>query len=216
VTTSESKAPPPLPAQATPSTASTSAEHGALAPPPSLFKLASTFTRISVSAIGGGNNAWIRREMVERHRWLTNSDFLTGFAMCMVLPGATTINTTVFIGTKLRGAAGALAAMIGILWAPMVIVVLLGFVYADYGDKPAVARVLAGVSATAIALTLRMGVLSVYRRFVHLTDWLLTAAIVVVVFWLHWSIVETLLVFMPTSIAIAWWHYRPKPGRKLP
>ncbi len=134
----------------------------------------------------------------------------------MVLPGATPFNTTVFIGTKLPGAAGAIAATTGILLAPMVIVVLLGFVYADYGNLPAVARVLAGVSATAIALTLRMAVLSVHRRFVHVSDWVITLAVLVVVFWLHWSIVETLVVFAPTSIAIAWWHFRPKPGARLP
>jgi chromate transporter len=38
----------------------------------------------------------MRRELVEKRRWLTLDEFLAGFAVSQVLPGATTVNLAVF------------------------------------------------------------------------------------------------------------------------
>jgi chromate transporter len=171
---------------------------------PSLFALATAFARVGLSSVGGGNSSWMRRELVERRHWLAQDEFLAGFAMSQMLPGATTVNLAVFCGTKLRGARGACAACGGIVLPPMLLILLLAVAYATYGKNPVVQHVLAGVSAAAVGLTLQMGLSSARRGFGHWLDWMLTAAIVVLVGWLRWPILHAMAAIAPASILIAY------------
>jgi chromate transporter len=179
-----------------------------LAERPSLMALAASFARIGLSSFGGGNSAWIHRELVERRHWLDQDEFLTGFAMSQVLPGATAVNLAVFCGAKLRGAPGAIAACCGIVVPPMLIVVLVGLAYFSFGKTETSQRILAGVAAGAIGLTLEMGVSSARRSFGGWTDWALTLAVIVMVGWLRWPILTAVAAIAPVSIVLA---YRRTP-----
>ena len=82
---------------------------------PALFR---GFLSIGLSSFGGGLAAWIRREVVERRGWLDDRQFLTGYALSQLVPGATNVNLAVFIGAQLRGAPGVLAALAGLMLVP--------------------------------------------------------------------------------------------------
>ena len=62
----------------------------------------------------------------------------------------------VFVGTKMRGIPGAVAALLGLCLLPVVFILVLGYVYFRFKEEPAVKGVLHGASAAAVALTLAM------------------------------------------------------------
>jgi chromate transporter len=121
------------------------------APRPTVGELFIAFASISLSGFGGVL-AWARRKMVEERRWLTAEQFNEAYALCAFLPGGNIINFSVIFGARMRGAPGALAAIGGLLGPPMVLVTIVGAIFAHYGDVPALRRMLTGVAAAAAGL----------------------------------------------------------------
>ena len=63
-----------------------------LAPPPGLGELFGGMLQVALSAFGGGLSAWSQRLLVERRRWLSEVQFLTGLTVARLLPGPHQIN----------------------------------------------------------------------------------------------------------------------------
>ena len=84
----------------------------------SLLKLASTFNGIALASFGGGLSAWSREIVITRRGWLTDAEFLSAMMLCRLLPGANQVNVAVFVGARMRGAPGALAAVLVLITVP--------------------------------------------------------------------------------------------------
>ena len=81
---------------------------------------------LSIGVIGfGGVLPWARRMMVEQRRWLTPAEFTDLLGLCQFLPGPNIVNLSVALGSRFRGVPGAVAAVVGLISLPMVIVFLL-------------------------------------------------------------------------------------------
>jgi len=126
-------------------------------PPPRLSTLFAAFLNIGLTSFGGGLSGWMHREFVSRRRWMSEADFLSGLAMAQAMPGVNVVNLAIWIGFALRGSAGAALAVTGVLAAPIVVIILIGFVYGRYGGLSSVHAVLAGVTAAAVGLSLTLG-----------------------------------------------------------
>jgi chromate transporter len=119
------------------------------------------FLSIGAMSFGGGLAARIRRETVQRRGWLDDRQFLAGYGLSQIVPGATNVNLAVFIGAQLRGLAGAAVAVIGLMAVPVGLVMAAGAFYSVARAGPAavpIARVLAGMGAAAIGLNLATGI----------------------------------------------------------
>src|SRR5262252_4961534 len=92
----------------------------------SLASLYAVFFRLGLISFGGGMSAWLYREIVEVRCWVARDVFLAGFALGQILPGVNSTNVTIYIGQRLRGAAGAAAALAGLLSGPFVAVLAAG------------------------------------------------------------------------------------------
>ncbi len=121
--------------------------------PPGSSALFLAFLAAGVTAFGGAL-PMLRRTIVERQRWLTAAEFTELLALCQFLPGPNAVNLTVAVGARFQGLPGALAALAGLLAAPMAIVMGLGSAYARYGTLPTVQRAFAGLAAAASGLIL--------------------------------------------------------------
>ena len=73
-----------------------------------------------------------------------------------VPPRAKRVNLSIAVGARFQGAAGALAAITGLLAAPVAIVIVLGLIYARFGQFSAVQQGFAGLAAAASGLVLSM------------------------------------------------------------
>lgn len=178
---------------------------------PTLLALFHAFAAIGLMSFGGGLAAWIRREIVQRRAWLDDQQFLSGYALSQLVPGATNVNLSVFIGAQLRGVPGAIAALAGLMAPPVLIILLLGALYLHQAGVPgggAISAVLAGMGAAAIGLNLgtgiRLGRLHL-RRAIPLG---VTAVIALTIGVLGFSLVHVLLVMLPVSLFLAWLEQR--------
>lgn len=177
-------------------------------PQPSIRELFFAFGSMALHGFGGVL-PWARRTIVEDKRWMTPQEFNEAFSIGQFLPGANIINLAVVFGSRLHGAAGAVAALAGLLIPPVAIVLLLGALYARYGDADALQRVLAGVAAAAAGLlgatavkmlqpVLREGVAAV----------VVAAAAFIAIGVMRWPLPWVLLVLAPLSIGLAAWAKR--------
>ena len=187
-------------------TASASASQPAASPQPSLSELFVTFATISLYGFGGVL-AWSRRMMVEERNWLTPEQFNELYAVCAMLPGGNIINFSVIFGSRFRGVPGALVAIAGLLIPPMLLIIVIGAIYAHYGDLPALRRMLTGIASAAAGLMMATVAkmarpLFANRRSIAVP--LVAIATFVAIGILQWPLPLVLAVIIPVSIAIAW------------
>ena len=115
------------------------------------------FTRLALQGFGGVLPI-VQHELVERERWLTREQFLELLAVAQVLPGPNVVNLSRMFGDRAFGWRGALAALGGMLLAPLGVVLALAVAYAHYAQHPVVAGVLRGMGAVAAGLIFATGV----------------------------------------------------------
>lgn len=177
-------------------------------PPPTVPELFRAFFTMALHGFGGVL-PWARRAIVEEKRWMTAQEFNEAFAVAQFLPGANVVNLAVVFGGRLHGAAGAAAALFGLLLPPTVIILILGVLYARYGDIEALQRVLAGIAAAAAGL---IGAMTIKMTLPLLRQGALAVAIAAVGFvavgFLRYSLPLVLIVLAPISIALAAWARR--------
>lgn len=119
--------------------------------PQSLTDLFVSFTLLALQGFGGVV-AIVQRELVERKRWLTNDEFLEEWAVAQIMPGPNVINLSLMIGGRYFGLAGAMAALAGMLSAPLVLVLLLASLHSHFSDNQAVAGALRGMAAVSAGM----------------------------------------------------------------
>jgi chromate transporter len=121
--------------------------------PPTLANLFLGFFTIGVFGFGGVL-PWARRLVVEQRRWLTATEFTDMLGLCQFLPGGNIMNVTIALGARFHGVAGALAAFLGLMTAPVAIVIALGAIYERFSDLATVRHAFAALAAAAAGLVL--------------------------------------------------------------
>jgi chromate transporter len=174
-------------------------------PSPTLLELFVAFALIALCGFGGVL-AWSRRMLVEERKWMTAEEFNDAYALCQFLPGPNVVNLSVVFGRRIRGLLGAAVASAGLLGPPFVIVSVIGFVYARFGEIAALQRMLIGVAAAAVGLVLGT---CAKMAFPLLRDRFGIAPLIVLATFasvgvLRWPLPWALAVLVPLSIAIAW------------
>jgi chromate transporter len=115
-----------------------------------------SFTWLALQGFGGVL-AVVQRELVEKKRWMTNEEFVEDWAVAQIMPGPNVVNLSIMIGERYFGWRGALAALAGMLTFPLMLVLALAVVYAQFSSHPAVAGALRGMGAVAAGLIAGMG-----------------------------------------------------------
>jgi chromate transporter len=127
------------------------------APPPSharphsLSDLFISFTLLALQGFGGVL-AVVQRELVDRKGWLTQDEFVEDWAVAQVMPGPNVVNLAMMIGGRYYGLAGAMAALAGMLAVPLVLILLLAMLHAEFASNPHVAGALRGMAAVSAGL----------------------------------------------------------------
>jgi chromate transporter len=173
--------------------------------PASLGALFLSFLIIGCTSIGGGLTAWIRRELVERRRWIDDQQFLANYGLSQIVPGATNVNLAVLIGTQLRGGIGACVAFFGLMLVPLTILLVLGgfyFAAHNVGGASWVNTALAGAGAAAVGFNIATGIRLGRTNVKRIGPILIAAAIIVSIGVLRVPLLEVLLVILPTSLGL--------------
>jgi len=124
--------------------------------PQSLTDLFVSFTLLALQGFGGVL-AVVQRELVEKKRWMTREEFVEEWAVAQIMPGPNVVNLSLMIGHRYFGLRGAMAALAGMLTVPLLVVLLLALVYAQFAGNPGLAGALRGMGAVAAGLIAATG-----------------------------------------------------------
>ena len=115
------------------------------------LELLGAFLYVGATAMGGGASAHIHAAVVRRRGWLTEAEFLEGLTLAQLLPGPNISNMAAYVGSRLGGPAGALAATVGMVLPGTLVVIGLALAYfsARAAGSPALEGALNGVAAAA-------------------------------------------------------------------
>src|SRR5215472_9942259 len=142
----------------------------------SLSELFFGFLKVGISGFGGVM-PFARRMIVEERRWLTEAEFLDVLSLSQFLPGPNIVNVSVIIGRRFHGVSGSIAATSGLMLMPLIVVLLLATLYAQFAQIDAVRNALGGMSASASGLILATALK--LARPVRDTAWQVAVAAVV-------------------------------------
>ena len=126
-----------------------------------------SFFQIGLFSIGGGYAAMplIQHQVVELHPWMTMTEFSDLLTISQMTPGPIAINAATFVGTRVAGIPGALAATIGCVLPSCVVVLALAVLYARYRRLALIQGVLSGLRPAVVALITASGLSIVYLTF---------------------------------------------------
>jgi chromate transporter len=120
-----------------------------------LRRLFGAFLRMGATAYGGpAIMAHLRQQCVGRHQWLSEQDFKEGMALCQIIPGATMVQMSAYVGYRLRGMPGALAAAVAFVLPAFLLMVGLSVAYFASGDLALVKALFRGLGAIVVAIIL--------------------------------------------------------------
>ena len=185
----------------------------ALAQPTSKKELFIAFTLLALQGFGGVI-AIAQRVLCEQRRWLTREQFVDILAVAQVLPGPNVCNVALMIGDRFFGWRGAFAALAGMMAVPLVIVLSLTALYAEYSMNPAVSGALRGMGAVSAGLIIGtglklIGALRSNPMPVPVGGALLVMAFVAVAL-LRWPLVWIILVLGIAACGYAWMRLKPR------
>ena len=119
-----------------------------------------SFVQVGAFCVGGGYASMplIQEQVIERHGWLTLQQFIDIFTISQMTPGPIGINAATFVGTKVAGVPGAIAATAGFIFPSIIIVLILAKLFFKYGDIGPIRGILNGLRPAVVALICSAGV----------------------------------------------------------
>jgi chromate transporter len=125
-----------------------------------------SFCKIGSVLFGGGYAMLplLEKEITSNRKWCTQEEMVDTFAMAQLIPGVVAINAAMFVGHRLRGWRGTIAATLGIITVPFVVILAYAVAF-DYfretkwlehataGLRPAVAGMMLGMAYTLFKRT---------------------------------------------------------------
>jgi chromate transporter len=145
------------------------------------------WVKLGLISFGGpaGQIALMHRELVEKRRWLSEERFLHALNYCMLLPGPEAQQLATYIGWLMHRTWGGIVAGAFFIIPSVFVLLLLSYIYAAYGNAPAVIGALNGFKPVVVAVVveaiLKIGGRALKRR----VSYLIAAAAFAAIYWFH-------------------------------
>ena len=119
-----------------------------------------SFLQIGALSFGGGYAAMplIQQQVVSLHAWLTPGEFTDLITISQMTPGPIAINSATFVGTRIAGFWGAMAATVGCILPSCLLVSLLAWAYLRFRNLTLIQQILASLRPAVIAMIASAGV----------------------------------------------------------
>ena len=132
-----------------------------------LLELYWTFLKIGCVTFGGGYAMLpiLERELVDKRNWTTMDDLRDYFSIGQCTPGIIALNVSTFIGEKRRGVTGAMAATLGFLTGPIIIILIIAAFLTNFASLPLVQHAFAGIRVCVCVLIIQ-AVLRLWKKSV--------------------------------------------------
>jgi chromate transporter len=123
----------------------------------SLSEAFRVWLRVAALSFGGpaGQIAVMHRILVDEKKWIGEQRFLHALSYCMLLPGPEAHQLTIYIGWLMHRWPGAMIAGTLFVLPGIVSIMGLSYIYAAFGNVPAVAAFFFGLKAAVLAVVLQ-------------------------------------------------------------
>ncbi|MBZ2386952.1 chromate transporter [Anaerococcus murdochii] len=124
-----------------------------------LIKLFISFFKIGLFSFGGGYAALalIQQEVVVENGWLAVGEFNDLITISQMTPGPIALNSATFVGQRVAGFPGSLAATIGCIIPSAIIVGALSYFYKKYKDLDLITDILKFLRPAIVIMILIAG-----------------------------------------------------------
>lgn len=135
-----------------------------------LLKLFLSFVKVGSLSFGGAYSLIpvIENEVVKNHAWLNQEEFIKVLSMVETIPGAISIKFATYTGYKVAGIPGAIAANLGNMTPPVILILFFYYFYAYIEKFEYIKNTLAGIKYAVLGMILAV----VYQYFLkNYSDW---------------------------------------------
>ena len=126
-----------------------------------------SFLQVGMFSFGGGYAAMplIQGQVVERQGWITMTEFTNLITIAEMTPGPIAVNSATFVGIKIAGIPGALAATFGCILPSCIIVTVIAKLYLKYRSMEVLQGVLGSLRPAVVAMIASAGILILISAF---------------------------------------------------
>lgn len=119
-----------------------------------LLELFLAFAKIGAFSFGGGYAMipLISNEVVNAKQWLSMQEFIDVIALSQATPGPIAINSATYVGYKVTGFWGSVAATLGVVTPSVVVMLILGSLFFRYREMPFVKDIFKGIRPVVVVL----------------------------------------------------------------
>lgn len=121
-----------------------------------IFQMFFCFFKIGAFTFGGGYAMipLIEKEFVDNKGWISKDDFVDIIVLSQSLPGALAVNSSLFVGYKIRGVIGAILALLGVVIPSFFIIIIISILFVKFRNNPIVNQGFNGIKAAVPMLVL--------------------------------------------------------------
>lgn len=163
------------------------------------FQLFTTFFKIGSFTFGGG---WamisiIQREVVEKHHWIRQEDFLDLLTIAQSMPGIFAVNISTVIGDRLKGLKGSIAAALGTILPSFIIILLIAmFLTPDaIKNSPTLSAIFKGIRPAVVALIIAPVITTAKSAGINLKTVIIPVAVAALIY-SGWPVISNPIVFI--------------------
>lgn len=119
-----------------------------------ILTLLVNFLQIGLFSIGGGYAIipLIQERVVDSNHWLTLEEFVDIITISQMTPGPLAINTSTFVGIRIAGMLGAVAATFGCILSGFTLSIILYKFFKKNKDIAGISNILKGLRSTSVGL----------------------------------------------------------------
>lgn len=152
----------------------------------SFHEAARTWARIGLLSFGGptAQIALMHRIIVDEKKWIDEQHYLNALSFCMLLPGPEAMQLATYVGWRLHGLAGGLAAGLLFVLPGALVVLALSIIYAAFGNVPIIEAVFLGIKAAVLVIVVE-ALLRIAKRALKLREhWVIAGLSFLAIFFL--------------------------------
>jgi chromate transporter len=153
---------------------------------PTFREALKVWTKIGVLSFGGpaGQIALMHRVLVDEKKWIDEPRYLNALNFCMLLPGPEAMQLATYVGWRLHGLKGGLAAGLLFVVPGALVVLTLSMLYAAFGKLPVAEALFVGIKAAVLAIVVEALLRIARRSLKDNLEWLIAGAAFVAIFFL--------------------------------
>ena len=126
-----------------------------------------SFFQVGLFSFGGGYAALplIKARIVDVHGWLTLAEFTDVVTISQMTPGPIGINAATFVGARIAGISGSIAATAGCVAPSFIVVLTLAYLYNKYNKLEIIQIVLKWLRPAIVGLIAAAGLAIMLQAF---------------------------------------------------